>query len=70
MRIERFAGTLDRFGQAIVQRGQNVAPLGMMAGGELLGFLNVTPAAVAGRDNRGNHRPVMIEGIDVLLFSL
>jgi len=47
MRIERFAGTLDGFRKAIIERGQNVARLGMevVRAAQIAGALPATEIA-------------------------
>ena len=60
-----FAESFDDFGQPIVQRSQDVAGLGVMAGHELGGLRLVAAAAVLGRHDRGDRRAVVIERVDV-----
>ena len=59
----------DLFGEEVVQRCQNVAPLGVMAAIKLFELLHVTPGAVLGSNDRRDVRPVVIKAIDVTLLS-
>ena len=67
MWIEGHSRTLDRFGQKIIQRRQNVAGFRMVTVAKLSGFFFVAAAAVLRSDNRCNCRAVVDECVDVLL---
>ena len=60
----------DFLGKKIVQRGENVARLRVMAGGEFFVFPLMTTVAIPRRDDRRNERTVMREGIGVPFVCL
>ena len=59
----RFA--LDYFTQDIIQRPENFARVGMVAGLKLIELGLVALGAIFGRDNRGNEIILMLESIGV-----
>lgn len=70
VRIERGARALDRLGQKVVERCQDVAGFRMMAGRELRRFGGMAPGAVARGDDSGDLLAVVAEDVGVFRLRL
>ena len=62
--------TTDDFAEEIVERGKNLAGLGVMAAFLLVHFVLVAASAVFRRHDDGDRRAVMLKGITVGFFRL
>src|SRR5215470_14619654 len=63
-------GPANGFAKEVVKRIENIACLGVMAGGHLLDFLRVAAPAVLRCDKSGDPVPIVIHGVHRASLSL
>src|SRR4030067_72026 len=65
-----FGVALDHLGERVVERTENLRRLGMVALGELIGFLRMTARAVLGRDDHRNSEVIVLDGVRIALLRI
>src|SRR5262249_14433242 len=70
MRIKRHPRSFHSLSQKVVERSENIARCGMMAGRKFVELRLMAARAIARRDDRGNGMAVMVECVGIAFFRL